>query len=117
MSLAVLMCDLNGLKKVNDKQGHDAGDKFILRSAEILKSIFGDENVYRMGGDEFVALLTNTSETDFEEKVNLTRIQMGTTASIGTVYRKSIDTDFDSILKIADTEMYKQKKKYYKNIR
>lgn len=101
----------------NDKQGHDAGDKFILRSAEILKSIFGDENVYRMGGDEFVALLTNTSETDFEEKVNLTRIQMGTTASIGTVYRKSIDTDFDSILKIADTEMYKQKKKYYKNIR
>lgn len=117
MSLAVLMCDLNGLKKVNDKQGHDAGDKFILRSAEILKSIFGDENVYRMGGDEFVALLTNTSETDFEEKVNLTRIQMGTTASIGTVYKKSMDTDFDSILKIADTEMYKQKKKYYKTIR
>ena len=39
------------------------------------------------------------------------------TASIATVYRKSMDTDFDSILKIADTEMYKQKKKYYKNIK
>ena len=46
-----------------------------------------------------------------------TMMELLDTASIGTVYRKSMDTDFDSILKIADTEMYKQKKKYYKNIR
>ena len=46
-----------------------------------------------------------------------TMMELLDTASIATVYRKSMDTDFDSILKIADTEMYKQKKKYYKNIK
>lgn len=113
MSLAVIMCDLNGLKEVNDKQGHDAGDQFILRTAEILKSVFGDEKVYRMGGDEFIAVLTNISKKDLEEKIELAEIQLGSTASIGIAYKETMDTDFDSVLKIADAEMYKQKNQYY----
>ena len=113
MSLAVIMCDLNGLKEVNDKQGHDAGDQFILRTAEILKSVFGDEKVYRMGGDEFIAVLTNISKNDLEEKIELAEIQLGSTASIGIAYKETMDTDFDSVLKIADAEMYKQKNQYY----
>ena len=112
-SLAIAMCDLNGLKEVNDKQGHDAGDRFILRTAEILKSIFGDELVYRIGGDEFIVVLTNISRKDFEEKIGLVNIQLGTTASIGVVYKEKMDTDFDCVLKIADEEMYKQKNHYY----
>ena len=113
MSLAVVMCDLNGLKEVNDRQGHDAGDRFILRTAEILKSVFGEEKVYRMGGDEFIAVLTNISKTDLEEKIELAGIQLGSTASIGIAYKETMDTDFDSVLKIADAEMYKQKNQYY----
>lgn len=112
-SLAVVMCDLNGLKEVNDKQGHDAGDRFILRTAEILKSIFGDERVYRIGGDEFIAVLPNISNAAFEEQLELARIQLGTTASIGTVYKERMDTDFESVLKIADAEMYEKKRNYY----
>ena len=112
-SLAVVMCDLNGLKEVNDNQGHDAGDRFILRTAETLKSIFGDEQVYRIGGDEFIAVLTDIDKKDFEEKIELTGIQLGTTASIGVAYKEKMDTDFDSVLKIADVEMYKQKNNYY----
>lgn len=116
-SLAVLMGDLNGLKEVNDKQGHDAGDKFIRRTAEILQSIFGAGNVYRMGGDEFVAILVNVTRQEFEEKVELAQIQLGTTTSIGTSYREKMDTDFDQVLKVADREMYKQKNEYHKNFK
>ena len=112
-SLGVVMCDLNGLKEINDNQGHDAGDRFILRAADTLKSVFGDEQVYRIGGDEFIAVLTDIAKKDFEEKHNLACIRLGTTASIGVVYKDKMDTDFDSVLKIADAEMYKQKNDYY----
>ena len=112
-SLAVVMCDLNGLKEVNDKQGHDAGDRFIVRTAGILQSVFGNEQVYRIGRDEFIAVLPNITVTDFEEQLELARIQLGTTASVGTAYKDIMDTDFESVLKIADAEMYEKKRTYY----
>ena len=43
--LAVVMCDLNGLKEINDQKGHDAGDKFIVQTAQTLKSVFGKRHV------------------------------------------------------------------------
>lgn len=115
--LGVLMCDLNGLKKVNDLQGHDAGDQFIARTAQILKGIYGEENVYRMGGDEFVALVMNTTIKECEEKYQLAKLQLGTTASLGTAYKETMDVDFDNVLKIADIEMYKQKDEFYQHMR
>ena len=39
--LAIVMCDINGLKEINDQKGHDAGDKFIVQTAQTLKSVFG----------------------------------------------------------------------------
>ncbi len=112
-SLAVAMCDLNGLKEVNDNQGHDAGDRFILRTADIMRSVFGDDKIYRMGGDEFIAVLTGVTEEEFRSKVGSLEIQLGDTASIGTAYTERVDTDFDAFLKIADEEMYKRKSEYY----
>lgn len=112
-SLAVVMCDLNGLKEINDKQGHDAGDRFICKSAEILKSIFGNDQIYRIGGDEFIAVLPNISFLKFNEQLESARDQLGTTAAIGTVYKDILDTDFEAILKIADAEMYERKRDYY----
>ena len=54
--LAIVMCDINGLKEINDQKGHDAGDKFIMQTAQTLKSVFGKRHVYRFGGDEFIAV-------------------------------------------------------------
>lgn len=116
-AFAVLMCDLNGLKAVNDKQGHDAGDKFILRIAEVLKSIFGEETVYRMGGDEFIAIQRGISKESFEEKMELAKLQLGTTASMGAAYTEKMDTDFEVLLKQADQEMYAKKNAYYEGLR
>ena len=58
-SVGLLSCDLNGLKRTNDTMGHEAGDKFIIKVAENLAKIFGYNYVYRMGGDEFVAVDIN----------------------------------------------------------
>ena len=112
-SLAVVMCDLNGLKEINDKHGHDAGDRLICRSADILRSVFGNDQIYRIGGDEFIAVLPNISCLKFNELLESARDKLGTTVSIGTVYKDVLNTDFESILKIADAEMYERKRDYY----
>ncbi len=57
-SLAILMTDINGLKKVNDTHGHAAGDRLIGKAAEVIKScVRSSDPVFRFGGDEFIALL------------------------------------------------------------
>lgn len=63
---AMFFIDLNKFKPINDTFGHDVGDQVLIVVGNILKKIFGDANVYRYGGDEFIAII------DFEkEKVNL----------------------------------------------
>ncbi len=55
---AVAVCDVNGLKQVNDTLGHKAGDLHIKKASELLCGIFKHSPVYRVGGDEFAILLT-----------------------------------------------------------
>lgn len=109
----ICMCDINGLKTVNDKQGHDAGDKFIIRTAEIFKDICGKENVYRLGGDEFAAVLPGISKEDMEQKKQLLELQLGNTASVGIVWREKMEISFEELLNTADRLMYEQKDAFY----
>lgn len=111
--LAVVMCDLNGLKEINDQKGHDAGDKFIVQTAQTLKSVFGKRHVYRFGGDEFIAVLPNITHPAFQKLLETAKSQLGDTASLGTTISGTKDTDFESLLKAADAEMYENKKQYY----
>ena len=55
--LAVLACDLNGLKYINDTCGHAAGDEFICQAARMICDVYKHSSVFRVGGDEFVTLL------------------------------------------------------------
>ena len=55
---AVVVCDVNGLKKINDTLGHKAGDEYIRKAFEMICDIFQHSPVYRIGGDEFVIILT-----------------------------------------------------------
>lgn len=111
--LAVVMCDLNGLKEINDQKGHDAGDKAILQTAQTLKSVFGKRHVYRLGGDEFIAVLPNITHPAFQKLLETAKSQLGATASIGTTISGTKDTDFESLLKAADAQMYENKRQYY----
>ena len=110
--LAVVMCDLNGLKEINDQKGHDAGDKAIVQAAQTLKSVFGKRHVYRLGGDEFIAVLPNITHPAFQ-KLETAKSQLGATASLGTTISGTKDTDFESLLKAADAQMYENKRQYY----
>ena len=51
----VMFMDMNGLKEINDGNGHNAGDEALKCLAGIIAEVFGRESVYRVGGDEFVA--------------------------------------------------------------
>lgn len=64
-NIGVVYIDLNGLKKVNDEQGHEAGDSFIRRAAQQIVAVF-PEHTYRIGGDEFVVIYPGILEQQFE---------------------------------------------------
>ena len=56
---AVVVCDVNGLKQVNDTQGHKAGDEFIRKACSVICNTFKHSPVFRIGGDEFAVILKN----------------------------------------------------------
>ena len=62
LPISIIVADLNGLKIVNDSYGHKKGDKLLIRTAKLLKSVLRDEDILvRLGGDEFAILLPQTS--------------------------------------------------------
>ena len=87
--------------------------KFIVQTAQTLKAVFGKRHVYRLGGDEFIAVLPNITHLAFQKLLESAKSQLGATASLGTAINDTMDTDFESLLKAADAEMYENKKKYY----
>lgn len=112
--IGAIYIDLNGLKKVNDEQGHRAGDEMIVRAAGTIAGIFA-EDAYRVGGDEFVVILLDVSREDFARKTEQLRRQMqenGVDASIGGVWQASTE-NLENLLRLADENMYREKKRYY----
>lgn len=118
---AVIMFDLNDLKKCNDTYGHDAGDKYIQGAVDILKTAFDNiANIYRVGGDEFCVILNNITSIDIRkalqdvknqtEEYNKTceYVKMQIAAGYAFYHRK-IDIDFNDTQKRADKLMYSHK--------
>lgn len=129
--LFVLFLDLDGLKSINDRYGHDEGDSFIRAMGNILSQIRGHgELLMRYGGDEFVVLTQDFSREHAENYV--ARIQKGITeynassgkpyildASIGySIVEPYENMDIEDLIESADREMYKVKneKKKLKSI-
>ncbi len=70
-SYSIVVMDVNNLKKVNDTYGHEAGDALIQHVSECIRSVFGSRNVFRIGGDEFVAVLRGNTMEDAQRKMEL----------------------------------------------
>ena len=65
---SVVVCDINGLKEVNDTKGHNAGDAFIRNACSIICNIFKHSPVFRIGGDEFAVIMKGS---DYDERTHL----------------------------------------------
>ena len=110
----VAYIDINGLKRVNDLYGHEAGDRLIINTARSMLAIL-PENAYRVGGDEFVLICFDMDEKVFRSKVRdicdsiaAKRISV----SVGVVWEES-SSELETMLRRADDLMYAEKKKYY----
>lgn len=113
-SLGVIYLDLNGLKEVNDKMGHIAGDTLIITASYVLQEIFLD-NSYRVGGDEFVVIEQDVSELLFFDQYSklLNRMkELEISVATGCVWKETC-TNLSEILQEVDQKMYEDKKHYY----
>lgn len=113
---SVIMCDVNGLKQVNDVQGHAAGDHLIREAAAKICRTFTHSPVYRVGGDEFAAISEGEDYEHIEELVAEFRAQSEhNLASGGLVIACGLaifgdEGDFDAVFRKADANMYENKK-------
>ena len=114
--LGIVFADLNGLKRVNDKDGHEAGDLLLKNAAMVLQNVFVGDQIFRAGGDEFMVLLSYTNEDAIKEKCNkvkkLSKKYSNVNFALGYVYQND-STDITESLKLADQRMYEDKAKYY----
>ena len=121
----IAMIDINYLKKVNDTYGHEKGNIYIKKMCTMICDAFAHSPVFRVGGDEFVAVLIHRDYENREELVQLLRDKMDEqaakkdvdewlkpTAAIGlALFDPKIDKDCDTVFKRADEAMYENKKK------
>ncbi|MEP3590878.1 MAG: GGDEF domain-containing protein [Marinobacter sp.] len=123
-SFAIIMCDLDHFKKVNDRHGHHVGDEVLRRFAGILKSRVRQHDVVaRFGGEEFVLLLANNNTDqgahvaeDLRAKTAATQIaippntDLTVSASFGVAQYCAGDRDWSAVLHRADNALYAAKK-------
>lgn len=116
ISLAFIFGDLNGLKRINDTQGHEAGDHLIQQSVQTMKALNGDIAVFRMGGDEFMVIARDVSEQQAQRLVRELRARYqssGISMALGTVVCQTPIANIDEVLSRADREMYADKERIY----
>lgn len=110
-TLGVAYIDIDGLKAINDIFGHKHGDEYICSFCDTLREVFRDF-VYRIGGDEFVVLMENITEANFEFKIGTLRKKMERQgkhrASIGFTWNHGCD-DVALEIEKADNLMYLEK--------
>ena len=115
-SYGFVMCDINGLKAVNDNGGHAAGDELIKTVASCLTSVFGSENVFRMGGDEFAVYVYEDTIQGLEEKIEKIRSltsEKGAYVAMGYSFADGGGADYNAMRAEADKKMYDEKRRFY----
>ncbi|MBP5152069.1 MAG: GGDEF domain-containing protein [Lachnospiraceae bacterium] len=115
-TIGVIFADLNGLKTVNDTEGHAAGDALLKDAAKALREVFDESSIFRAGGDEFSIIISGLSEEEMEKDIELIR-------EVSKKYNKLVfaiggcvetkGTGVRTALRLADERMYADKKKYY----
>lgn len=119
LNFALIVCDTNNLKQINDSQGHAAGDEYLIAAAKMVCNIFVHSPVFRIGGDEFVVFLCGDDYSVRYELLNKmnklvlenNKNKKGVILASGMAeYDPEKDTLVSDIFERADKEMYENKK-------
>lgn len=116
-TLLAVFIDVNGLHEINNRDGHDAGDKMLCYVADLCKEYFPNDSIFRMGGDEFLIICRNADRdhTVLTAKRLFDAVeQAGYSISYGIEMQKS-DFDLNKLVKDADAKMIEFKRNYYKS--
>ncbi|MBQ5988949.1 MAG: GGDEF domain-containing protein [Oscillospiraceae bacterium] len=116
-TVSVVFADLNGLKRANDNEGHAAGDLLLKKAALVLQKSFTGSNIYRAGGDEFVVVSENISESELAERLSELRAATSKPEdevcfAVGSSIGKA--GDIRRLMQEADSRMYADKVNFYK---
>ncbi|HOV78591.1 MAG TPA: diguanylate cyclase [Bacillota bacterium] len=118
--VSIILCDIDGLKLVNDTMGHETGDSLLVAAASVIKGSFRDGDVVaRIGGDEFAVLLPNSGKGAVRSACNRLRNSIKSynegnerlplSISIGFSTRSDVSITMDELYKDADNNMYREK--------
>lgn len=117
-NLGIIFIDINGLKYANDKFGHKYGDSLIVETANILKEIWNEYFIFRVGGDEFLIIAEDICEDYFyelvKETLNIFNSKKNISISMGYDWSNN-SIDISNMISNADKKMYISKKNYYKD--
>ena len=119
----IAMIDVNFLKRVNDTYGHERGNIYLLNAVKLISSVFGAENVFRIGGDEFVVLLEGDKVSLSKYFVKQFQAEMErknsnaasepwekVSAAVGLAnFKAGVDKSAEEVFKRADSQMYENK--------
>ena len=124
----IISIDLNGLKPVNDKFGHLAGDKYIKDFAKVLGNTFGDDTFKaRIGGDEFLVIIKDSSVVDVSALIGRMNSALNVLNALYPEYRRSVSTGYafrhecpgqssHEVYLLADQRMYELKRKMHEEL-
>ena len=118
--LTCVYIDVNGLHELNNTYGHEEGDKMLRTVARILRETFGEEDSYRIGGDEFVAFALDSPGAELNENIERFVRQVeeaGYSVAVGTASHSAGGIDIDALVKKAEQRMYLAKSKHYEQLR
>jgi diguanylate cyclase (GGDEF)-like protein/PAS domain S-box-containing protein len=118
--LGIIVCDVDGLKSINDTLGHLAGDQVLINTAEILRQSFRSSDIIaRIGGDEFAILVTETKPEMVEvmlqrlrqavENFNSTEPEIPVSLSMGHAFGEGAMAEMQALFREADNQMYREK--------
>lgn len=118
--IGVVYCDITGLKRINDSEGHSAGDRLIRRCCECLKHVFAGNGLFRIGGDELVVLCSGMDEKELYRKVEELKAELAAhnvTMAVGAAVNTLEVVGEDHLLTESERRMYQDKAEYYRNTR
>lgn len=121
---SLYIMDMNNLKKMNDTYGHKKGDEMLIDAANIMREVWQEDSIYRIGGDEFAVVLDNSVASQYEDHIKIfdkaidrfnqsnDKYDIELQIAIGlAVYNKGRDESFVDVFRRADNQMYEDKHK------